>query len=160
MAELTEAQLLLLDNYMYIQQSTTTGGTVGDTVDYLIANGLNKTDLSGGIDANQAMEILRTIRDDPVLSNLTVTQSINTDGVRASCFVDSSGDATVAFRGTGGSYEAWRDNLLGEYRDDTPCQMTAADFVEQCCGAYDNLTVTGHSKGGNLALYCTVMLGD
>ena len=49
----------ILDNYMYIQQSTTTGGTVGDTVDYLIANGLNKTDLSGGIDANQAMEILR-----------------------------------------------------------------------------------------------------
>ncbi len=160
MAELTEAQLLLLDNYMYIQQSTTTGGTVGDTVDYLIANGLNKTDLSGGIDANQAMEILDKIQHDPVLRNLTVTQSINTDGVRASCFVDSSGDATVAFRGTGGSYEAWRDNLLGEYRDDTPCQMTAADFVEQCCGAYDNITVTGHSKGGNMAQYCTVMLGD
>lgn len=161
MAELTEEQLLLLDNFMYIQQSTTTGGTVGDIVNDLIANGgVSASSLSGGVKPDQALLMLQEIQNDPVLCNLTVAQSIDTDGVRASCFVDANGDATVAFRGTGGSYEAWRDNLLGEYRDDTPCQMAAVDFIESCCGDYANITVTGHSKGGNLAQYCTVMLGD
>ena len=62
----------------------------------------------------------------------------------------------VVFRGTGGTYDAWYDNVTGEYEKDTELQKVAADFIKNHCGAFDNLTVSGHSKGGNLSLYSAV----
>ncbi len=163
MSELTESQLLLLDNFMYINGSAGMSADdlrVNKIVDTMLANGLNEKDLSGGITAEQAYAILNEIKSDSKLCGLKISSSLNTDGVRASCFVDDHGNATVAFRGTGGTYEAWNDNLLGEYLEDTPCQRCAADFINNACAGYDNITVTGHSKGGNMAQYCTVVLGD
>lgn len=162
MNELTESQLLLLDNFMYISGSSgvPNGTTVNEIIETMYTNDLSKDDLSGGITVEQAYEILNEIKSDSTLCNLTISASLDTDGVRAACFVDDSGNATVAFRGTGGTYEAWNDNFLGEYLTDTPCQERAADFFNNVCAKYDNITVTGHSKGGNLAQYCTVLFGD
>ena len=162
MNELTESQLLLLDNFMYISGSSGVpkGTTVNEIIETMYTNDLSKDDLSGGITVEQAYEILNEIKSDSTLCNLTIQASLDTDGVRASCFVDDYGNATVTFRGTGGTYEAWNDNLLGEYLEDTPCQRCAADFINNACAGYDNITVTGHSKGGNMAQYCTVVLGD
>ena len=132
MNELTESQLLLLDNFMYINGSAGMSADdlrVNKIVDTMLANGLNEKDLSGGITAEQAYAILNEIKSDSKLCGLKISSSLNTDGVRASCFVDDHGNATVAFRGTGGTYEAWNDNLLGEYLEDTPCQRCAADFI-------------------------------
>lgn len=36
----------------------------------------------------------------------------------------------------------------------------AADFIKEECADYDNITVAGHSKGGNLAQYCTITCSD
>lgn len=160
MAELSESELLLLDNFMYISDSAQTNTTVGEIADRLLAKGVSESKLSGGISVAQAVDILEEIRDNPNLCDLTIEASVNNEGVRASCFVDSDNNATVAFRGTGGSYEAWKDNLLGAYEVDTQYQQEAADFIKESCSAYDNITVTGHSKGGNMAQYCTVLCGD
>lgn len=66
-------------------------------------------------------------------------------------------EGTVIFRGTGGSYEAWNDNVIGEYLTETKIQKKAADFVSGSCKGYNHLTVGGHSKGGNLAMYTAVV---
>ncbi len=158
MADLSESELLLLNNFMYIQGSTSVSMTVEEIADEMLENGISEKQLSGGVTKEQAEQILKDIKKDPRLCDLEVKCSTDTDGVRAACFVDENNHATVAFRGTGGSYEAWKDNVLGEYQTDTKDQKQAADFINSC--PYDNMTVTGHSKGGNLAQYCTVTCDD
>ncbi|HOO28638.1 MAG TPA: DUF2974 domain-containing protein, partial [Lachnospiraceae bacterium] len=92
---------------------------------------------------------------------LEVVRTINDGGIRAVCFAENgSEDATVVFRGTGGEYEAWRDNLYGEYMAETDMQKLASDFIVYDCGIYENITVSGHSKGGNLAQYVTAVCPD
>ena len=59
-------------------------------------------------------EYLCAIRDDEVLSSLVITNVTNeyTGSVRGACFENPvTGDHTVAFRGTGGSYEQWYYNF-------------------------------------------------
>lgn len=73
----------------------------------------------------------------------------------AMCFVEegSADDAIVAFRGTHGGDE-WVDNVEGLNVTDTQCQKEALDFIESL--PYENVTVTGHSKGGNKAMYVAI----
>lgn len=160
MTGLSEQDLLLLNNFMYITGSADVNGSVGNIAEELLREGFSEDDLSGSITVEQAESILQELQSSENLKDLTIQSSIDNEGVRASCFVDSQGNATVAFRGTGGSYEAWSDNVRGEFLADTQYQKQAADFVRNSCGAYDNITITGHSKGGNLAQYCTVVCGD
>ncbi|MCR4690161.1 MAG: DUF2974 domain-containing protein [Lachnospiraceae bacterium] len=165
MAELTEEQLLLLDNLMYYQGSADAEGkTVEDICENLLADAqdYNKdTDpqhlFSGGFEDHpeQVQEIARAILEDETLCNLRMEKSIEDTGLRASCFVDQDGDATVAIRGTGGSYEAWRDNVIGEYDHDTYISRNMLNYFNDL--DYNNITVTGHSKGGNLAQYVTIL---
>lgn len=162
MGKLSEKELLLLDNFMYIDGSTEVGKgkTLERVVDDILKKGISKKELSGDIKVEQAEDILNEIKKDPKLCRMTIEESIDTKGVRASCFVDEENQATVAFRGTGGSYEAWKDNVLGAYQVDTECQKMAAEFIQNNCANYNNITVTGHSKGGNMAQYCTVVCGN
>lgn len=166
MAELNEEQLLLLNNMMYYDGAATNGSTVEDIANRLldIADNYDKDSLalSGGFEKNpdQIREIAEAILKDDQLCDMVVVDSINTDGVRASCFVDAEGDATVAVRGTGGTYEAWSDNVEGAYGTGTECQEAFREFIQEQSQYYDDMTVTGHSKGGNLAQYATVLEGD
>jgi hypothetical protein len=43
---------------------------------------------------------------------------------------------------------------------DTDIQKMADDFVRYDCSVYDNITVTGHSKGGNMAGYTAITNRD
>lgn len=166
MAELNEEQLLLLNNLMYFDGAAQSGNSVEDIARRVKEIAANYDDnsfaLSGGFESSpeQMIEIADAILNDPQLRDLYVTDAINTDGVRASCFVDSEGSATIAVRGSGGSYEAWSDNLEGAFDCDTKCQKQFQEFVKEQAEYYDNITVTGHSKGGNLAQYATVTEGD
>lgn len=73
----------------------------------------------------------------------------------ALCFVENgnTSDAIVAFKGTSGE-EEWRDNVEGLILSDTPKQKEALDYIEGL--PYDSITVTGHSKGGNKAMYVAI----
>lgn len=56
----------------------------------------------------------------------------------------------VVFHGTIDAYE-WKDNALGLYLADTPAQLESLQYIEAL--PYRDLTVAGHSKGGNKAQY-------
>ena len=74
--------------------------------------------------------------------------------VLAMCFTEkgNSSDAIVAFKGT--SEDEWVDNVEGLNISDTDAQKEALDYIESL--SYDSVTVTGHSKGGNKAMYVMI----
>ena len=74
----------------------------------------------------------------------------------------------VSFGGTDGSITGWKENLLMTYKTDIPCQILAKEYLEEVIEnipetsfwfglkkkkVYPKIFVTGHSKGGNLAMY-------
>lgn len=148
MAELNEEQLLLLSSLMYDKHSVTK-----QSVDKIAsAMTISKKE--------QDRAIGEAILKDPELCELIVVDSIDTDGARASCFVNSAGEAIIAVRGTQATYEAWSDNFQGAYQVATNDQLELGAFVEKQAKLYSDITITGHSKGGNLAQYATIVYGD
>ena len=166
MAELNEEQLLLLSNLMYYHaDGSGNSGSVEDICRDILAGSDSelKGRLSGGFesDIDNMRTIAKAVMDDPQLSSLQVADTVDKNSVYATCFVDSNGEATVAVRGTGGSYKAWKDNVLGAYDDDTLCQETMLEFANKLKDkGYSDITITGHSKGGNMAQYVTLLSGD
>ena len=70
------------------------------------------------------------------------------------CFANPNDNnkAIVAFRGT--TDEEWGDNAEGFNKADTVCQKEAYEYIEGL--PYDDITVVGHSKGGNKAQYVAI----
>ena len=71
------------------------------------------------------------------------------------------GDGTVlvAYRGTDYSLVGWKENFNMCFMDDVPAQLDAAAYLTRVAEAFPNnkLRVSGHSKGGNLAVYGAAM---
>ena len=167
MKELSEKELLLLANYLYFDKCTEYG-TINEMLDSCRDGSGNIVEaktaalgIGGCMSAQEGCRILSEMDAcGDGFGNLRVARSIDAGGIRAICFESPEGDATVVFRGTGGDYEPWADNVRGEFLSDTKMQKLADDFVRYDCGVYDSITVTGHSKGGNLAQYVTVLNSD
>ena len=165
MNELSERELLLLSNYLYIDECTKYG-TVGEFLDScrnddgsISMDKVSQLGIGGCMSAEEGCDLLREMdMSSPGFKDLTATRSIDAGGIRAVCFTAPGDDsnAAVIFRGTGGSYDAWADNVRGEYMADTGMQKLADDFIRYDCGIYDNITVSGHSKGGNMSQYVIV----
>lgn len=159
---LSNAQLLMLDNLIYTDYCDN-GDTVGKIIQEM-TNDLNKgKSISGCMMSNDEWRsLIAAIQDEPSLLNYTVQNYKNdeTTGMRAACFVDDVNnptDVNVVFRGTSGDYE-WHDNGEGGYLTETNQQKAAADYVNNLPDKYgNNMTVTGHSKGGNKAQYVTIV---
>ncbi|MEN8904573.1 MAG: Mbeg1-like protein [Clostridiales bacterium] len=157
---LSEKELVLLSNYMYIEGSTEIGKKLDDViVDIKTKIELDKNEslLSGGINQKEALDIISQIQNNDKLMNLEAVDSIDGD-VRATCFINPSNlEAVVAFRGTGGIPEAWKDNMKGAYLKDTDMQLKSKSFFEGIKDDYNIKDITGHSKGGNLSQYITIV---
>ncbi|MBO5320516.1 MAG: DUF2974 domain-containing protein [Ruminococcus sp.] len=75
------------------------------------------------------------------------------------CFVDFNDptSAIIAYKGTTGQDE-WGDNAEAAVEYATTPQHEALKFAEQMVAlGYEHLTVTGHSKGANHAMFTTIM---
>ena len=89
------------------------------------------------------------------LKDLVLTEA-NTE-VGALCFTDgtsNTNEAIVAFKGTLNMKE-WQDNVEGANMVETEAQKAALNFVNNLC--YERITLTGHSKGSNKAMYTTIL---
>ena len=115
--------------------------------------------------------VLQAIADDPVLCSLVISDVVDADSdptrentnFRAACFtlpdtVQNIEETIIVFRGTHGVY-TWNDNGEAAAIPDSNSQKEALDYVNTI-GAKLNtngtITVTGHSKGGNLAQYVAI----
>ncbi len=171
---LTDEQLLLLEQLTYLNSdvadaagtthvSPTSVGTVGELLRQYNEEALENLDTAGDVadTYTQGYEwaaVIREIQKDPVLQSLKISNPcINSNGKTAAlCFTDpkdTQGQAYVAFRGTLDGYE-WMDNVEGLNQTDTKFQKEALAYVEAL--PYGDITVVGHSKGGNKAQYVAI----
>ena len=167
----SEEQLLMLSNFVYLGASQNEG-TISEVLSmYENADGtfskesVSRVGIGGGLDADEVSDLFTRMKaecaKDPSFGDLSPARRLEESDIRAVCYTTSSDEnPVVVFRGTGGTKEAWRDNVYGAYNDNTRLQNTADEFVRYECGAYEDITVTGHSKGGNLSQYVTVMNDD
>jgi len=162
---MTDEQLMLLEQVTYLKGkvyekadiSNPGVGNMKDMMDVFTEDALKELEKAGAIgetDGSEWAAIIRSIKADEDLMRLNLTAY--SDEERIFCFEDPErpGEAIVAFQGTING-EEWKDNLEGLNESDTPAQKKALDFVENL--PYDNITVVGHSKGGNKAQYVTVL---
>ncbi len=173
MAGFSEEELLLLNNYIYFNCSTgypsfeaaldaySTGREKGERE---FTPESFEWEACAGLSTEDAADIFRRLDKATgkggSMEGLSIERVLDAGDIRAICVKKPSGEAAVIFRGTGGTYDAWLDNVRGEFIVDTKIQKMAADFIDYDCGGFKDLTVSGHSKGGNLAQYVAVVCGD
>lgn len=111
----------------------------------------------GFVSAKEWAGIIRYLKNSKMKDLILVDTMTRSDGTTlALCFTETGNadDAIVAFKGTSGGDE-WIDNVEGLNAEDTQCQKEALDFIESL--PYGSITVTGHSKGGNKAMYVAII---
>lgn len=79
----------------------------------------------------------------------------------AAVFMLSKHEVLTVFRGTDGTLMSWKENFNSLYKLPTPGQLMAREYLETAITAtlkkpFMKYYVTGHSKGGNLALYASM----
>lgn len=174
MSQLSNEQLILLDNLIYLN-GVASLENIGLTLKQIIEKNIySKGELKVNIETEdneteacqtkeEWIQIIKAILNDPTLRNLTLVNSYEHDnekrdatddtGSRFICLDDGEGNQTVVIRGSNCDLH-WGDNFAGLTESDTPLQKEAYTWVNSL--PYTNLTITGHSKGGNLATYCAI----
>ncbi len=72
-------------------------------------------------------------------------------------FLLETGRSVVAFRGTDDTIVGWKEDFNMSFMDVVPAQTRAVEYLNEAASASKGeLFVTGHSKGGNLAVYSAV----
>ena len=171
MSVYSEKELLMLSNFVYVPACISTG-TISEILDeYRLDDGsfseesVSAAGIGGGMSGNEIVTLFNSldeeIAENPSFGELSASRILEERDVRAVCYTNAKDEEpVVAFRGTGGTKEAWSDNFEGEFESETRIQKIAGDFVRYECASYDNITVTGHSKGGNMAQFVTVTCPD
>ena len=176
---LSVKQYLLLNNLMYLEPED---GPFPDLRDFI---GQRIGDYIGTIDVSMIRDdgrprmttaeewkniILAIARDSLILKMkiMTVHVDLSPDGGAGKSAVFLSTDtaeAAIVFKGTelvAGSAQ-WKDNFYSGNLTDTPHQLRALEWYRDVWQKYHlnqyEVTVTGHSKGGNKAKYITVVDG-
>lgn len=176
---LSDEKLMLLEQLTYLDTkvanasgitSIKLNGTVKDVLSQFDESKLKKLEKAGTIkdtytQGNEWTAVIRAIKADKELMSLKITdtwiektenkENKNKKTV-AICFKNSKEPqkAIVAFRGTIDGKE-WKDNVEGLNRTDTKYQKEALHYIEGL--PYSNITVVGHSKGGNKAQYVAIV---
>ena len=173
---LSTEQVLLLENLTYMQPgngrpfqmpSDYEGQTISD---WLNAIDLNQIRDNPGTDTKMSAEewksIINAVKNDSTLMDMKITathvdNSESGGGGRSIVFLDEKGgEAVVAFKGTESSSE-WMDNFKGGNVVETEQQKNALNWYREAYDKYHldqyDITLTGHSKGGNKAKYITIL---
>ncbi len=167
--DLTQEELVLLNNLMYIQDNKRKirsditnyeGKTLKKFIQDYSSNNYEKIDElpEGATDTTHKewKAMIEKIRQDDKLMNLKITDKLNDDkGGNAVCLEDPNNHdkATVVFRGTG-KYE-WIDNGIGGYSTMSNQQKEVINWVNSL--PYKEITSSGHSKGGNKSMLVAIL---
>ena len=161
MNRLSNDEFILLDTLIYLEWEAEEDEKLIEVIDKL----LDEKELQELIDnmsncivkmkIHEWIKILEESKKKVNLCELKIKNIENhKNGMRVACFIDNDNNAIVVFRGTTTQKE-WDDNGKGAYEYDTIQQIDALNYINNL--QYDNITVTGHSKGGNKAQYVTIL---
>ncbi|MGN0673765.1 MAG: Mbeg1-like protein [Anaerovoracaceae bacterium] len=108
-----------------------------------------------------ALSASRRFRDVVIRDITALSSSEKSMQFAAMIFDIDSNTSVAAFRGTDGSLVGWKEDFLLSFQDEIPSQIEAAAYLDRHFGRRGRrgrkLYVTGHSKGGNLAVYAACM---
>ena len=168
---LSTEQLLLLNNLMYLTPSGSNQispmsdfDTIGDWMTSITPDQI-KYDPGAMTTNTEINSMLNAIRNDPVLMNMKIAathvdNAPGGGGGKSAVFIsESTGEAVTAFAGTASG--EWKDDFVGGNVEATTQQNNALEWYRNTCcqlglDKYE-MTVTGHSKGGNKAKFITVL---
>jgi len=111
---------------------------------------------------SELLELLRETAAHPRFENIRLSNyEENTDFVVGQQFAaitftlpNTIHEKVVAFRGTNNSLIGWKESFEMAYMEHTPGQESASRYLDRTIGIFSSrVTVCGHSKGGNLAVY-------
>lgn len=81
----------------------------------------------------------------------------NTNQFSALTITLDGGLRCISFRGTDNTLVGWQEGMSYYSLDVLPSQNSALEYFNKACALFDgDFILTGHSKGGNLALYSAV----
>lgn len=175
MSSLSDSQLAQLDNLIYYisndsRINLSDEPSVQDVVEIatkLIDSYKSRFDtkeLPAKMSEEEWKNMLGVIAKDKTLCSYTIQNYVNDPGKQsdtynfcAATFVSKdNSDVNVIFRGTNGDLSEWTDNGAGGYSTDTRYQEEAVSYINGL-PFESNITVSGHSKGGNLSMYAAIM---
>lgn len=117
-----------------------------------------------GVMVPKAYELLNIIKDSKRYKNLKIKNFVrikddNTQFGAATFILNDK--KIVSFKGTDGSLIGWIENIRIAYKYLTVTQTLAVNYLKDNIDVNDKkVYVTGHSKGGNLALVSSMELDD
>ena len=129
------------------------------------ASNINPT-ASPSLDS-ELVELLRKTANSPRFEDIQLSRyEENTDFVVGQQFgavtftiPNTKQEKVVAFRGTNNSLIGWQEDFEMAYMEEIPAQESACKYLERVIGLFSSkVTVCGHSKGGNLAVYACSQL--
>ena len=118
-------------------------------------------------DGSEKYLLMQEILENPMYSSWTIDLSTNqnrTNGLRAIAIGTGGGHGIVAYAGTegwvdeGSSLTDMIDNVKITKAEPTEQQIAALGFLEDASGIYSSIDVSGHSKGGNNAIFAALMV--
>ena len=69
-------------------------------------------------------------------------------------FLADDGSAILSFRGTDNTLVGWKEDFNMTFQEQVPAQVLAQSYVQTLAASFSGpLYLTGHSKGGNLAVF-------
>ena len=162
MSEITNTQLLFLDNLIYLDLSEFEGESLKSTIQEIIKDigdyVSDENNLPASMTKNQWVELLESFlnnkENEAFLNDYTIqnyeTNDSDKNGLRACCFVKENNeeiaDVVAVFRGTAGSNE-WKDDLMMANAVSSEIMDDAAIYIKNLPEEYgNNITVTGHSN--------------
>lgn len=122
---------------------------------------------SGYLHHEEAYELLKLAGEtkrfkDILISNDTKYLSLeNVAQFGATTFQREGRPFFIAFEGTGLRNVGWKEDLQMTYLPEIPSQKRAVNFLNQHFDKYKTpISIGGHSKGGNLAIYAAMFLEE
>lgn len=119
-----------------------------------------KSRINQGMMSKKAFEIIDLLKDSKRYSNVYVSNFVNLENELTqfgACKFKIKDESIIAFKGTNGSSIGWIENIRLGYEYPTYTQCLAISYLkDNICLNDKKVYVSGHSKGGNLAM-CSVM---
>lgn len=108
----------------------------------------------------EIIKLFRTVKSTRRFSNVGMRAYVNVIDTQkemqfsAITFLPDDGTMLVAYRGTDDTLIGWKENFNMSFLPVVPAQLAAAEYLNGAAAHFaGDIRLTGHSKGGNLAVY-------
>ena len=109
------------------------------------------------------LNLLEKVCSSKRFSNIIVNYYVEKDNLvenkqfSAVTFLLETGDIYIAYRGTDGTVNGWKEDFNMAYLSPVPAQQEALKYLDSILALTRNYCyIGGHSKGGNLAFYAAI----